>query len=68
MAYYRIYIVNSRHTVLGSCDLICSTDREAFVVAESMLEPGLEAEIWSGQRRLRLTSFRRTISRPTATN
>jgi len=52
VARYRICVVTGRNGVVGDFELNCQTDREACVVAESMLQPGLKAEIWADGERI----------------
>ena len=68
MACYRINVVASRNGVVSSSDLTCATEREACVVAESMLEPGLRAEIWTVGERVRVVTVHRTATRPALAN
>ena len=65
VAYYRVYIVTRRNCVVGGFDLTCGTAREACMVAESMLEPDLKAEIWSGGQWMGVVTLRTALHRPT---
>lgn len=57
MAYYRIYVLNGDKHVINRTFADCETDREACVLAESLLEPGVQVEVWNGTRHVRVASL-----------
>jgi len=54
MARYRIYLRGSDEQIISHGDTDCATDHEACIVAASLIEPGEQAEIWHGARRVHL--------------
>jgi len=54
MARYRIYLRGSDEQIISRGDTDCATDHEACIVAASLIEPGQQAEIWHGARRVHL--------------
>lgn len=57
MPRYRIYLRNADEQIVSHADTDCASDSEACVLAESLLQPGQQAEIWQGLRRVRLVSL-----------
>ena len=56
MTYYRVYVLDSTGAVVRHADLSCGSDQEALFVAESLLEPGMSAEVLAGPKRLSLAA------------
>ena len=54
MARYRIYLRDKDGVIMSHADSECASDREACMVAGSLIEPGEQAEVWNGLRRVRL--------------
>ena len=54
MASYRMHIHDNDGVIVSSAEADCTNDREAGVLAESLLEVGQQAGIWEG---LRLVGF-----------
>lgn len=50
MARYRIYLRDADEEIIGHGNTDCATDREAGMIAESLIEPGEQAEVWDGMR------------------
>jgi len=48
---------NADEQIVSHADTDCANDSEACVLAESLLQPGQQAEIWQGLRRVRLVSL-----------
>ncbi len=57
MAWYRIYIVSRDHQRPGEISAECSNDQEACVLAESLLTPSTQAEVWNGHKLVRVLSL-----------
>lgn len=49
-------------------DVKCSSDREACIVAESMIGPGKQVEVWDGTRRVSLIGLSMVSDRPRSIN
>ena len=54
MARYRIYLRDEAGMIMSDAECDCANDREACMIAESLIEPGEQAEVWDGLRRVRL--------------
>ncbi len=54
MARYRIYLRGIDEQIISHGDTDCATDHEACIIAASLIEPGQQAEIWHGARRVHL--------------
>lgn len=52
MARYRIYLRDHDEQIITHAHADCASDREAYMVAESLVEPGEQAEVWDGLRRV----------------
>jgi len=63
MPRYRIYLRNADQQIISHADADCANEIEACVLAESLLQPGQQAEIWEGLRRVRLVSLNTTSDR-----
>jgi len=57
MAWYRIYLRDSDEHIIGHATADCASDREACMVAESLIEPGKQAEVWNGLRHVWLVGI-----------
>jgi len=57
MPHYRIYVLDRDKCVISHIDVDCDTDREACVVAESLLEPDRYVEVWNDTQRVRVASI-----------
>jgi len=68
MVWYRIYIRDSNDVIIRRGDVNCSSDREACIVAESLIGPGKQAEVWDGTRRVSLISLSMISDRPRSIN
>ncbi len=64
MARYRIYLRDSDDRIIRRGEANCSSDREACIIAESLIEPGRQAEVWDGTRRVSLTGLSTVSDRP----
>ncbi len=54
MASYRIYLKDRDDLIVSHANTDCATDIEACIIAESLIEPGWQAEIWTGLRRVQV--------------
>jgi len=63
MPRYRIYLRNADEQIVSHADTDCANDCEVCVLAESLLGPGEQAEIWEGLRRVRLVSLYTALDR-----
>lgn len=54
MASYRIYLKDTDELIVSHTNTNCATDVEAVIIAESLIEPGGQAEIWAGLRRVQV--------------
>lgn len=52
LAQYRIYLKNNDEQIITHANADCASDREACMVAESLIEPGEQVEVWNGLRRV----------------
>jgi len=59
MARYRIYLRDIDEQIISHGD----TDHEACIIAESLIEPGQQAKIWIGMRRVYRIDVTRTAKR-----
>jgi hypothetical protein len=59
MVRYRIYLRDAEGRIMSHADADCASDREACVLAESLIEPGEQAEVWHGVRRVQLIGLSR---------
>jgi hypothetical protein len=50
MALYRVYMIGSDRHIQGVENIICTSDQEACVEAERMLNLYKLAEVWEGRR------------------
>ncbi len=57
MPHYRIYVLDRGKCVISHIDVDCDTDREACVVAESLLEPDGHVEVWNDTQHVRVASI-----------
>ncbi len=57
MAWYQIYIVSRDRQCPSDISAECSNDQEACVLAESLLTPSTQAEIWNGPKLVRVLSL-----------
>ena len=57
MACYRIYAMDSDDQPVSDTSAECCNDREACVLAESLLTPGAQAEVWKGTKLVRVLSL-----------
>lgn len=57
MACYRIYAMDSNNQLVSDISAECRDDREACVLAESLLKPGAQAEVWKGTKLVRVLSL-----------
>ncbi len=64
MARYRIYVRDTEGRIVSSAHSDFASDHEACLVAESLVEPGEQAEVWQGTRRVQLIGLSRTAKRP----
>jgi len=64
MVRYRIYLRDAEGRIMSHADADCASDREACVLAESLIEPGEQAEVWHGVRRVQLIGLSRSMERP----
>ncbi len=64
MAYYRVYIVHRDREIARQAEVECASDHEACALAESLLDPGGQAEVWSGSRFVRLVYVHKVLSGP----
>ncbi len=64
MVRYRVYLRDAEGWIMSHADADCASDREACVLAESLIEPGEQAEVWHGVRRVQLTGLSRSTERP----
>jgi len=60
---YRIYLRDTDEQIISHGDTDCATDREACMIAESLIEPGEQAEVWDGMRRVYLIGVTGTAKR-----
>ena len=52
MVRYRIYLRDAEGRIMSHTDADCASDREACVLAKSLIKPGEQAEVWRGVRRV----------------
>ena len=52
MDHYRIYLLSPAGRIVSGHDALCAGDREARSAASGLLEPGRDAEVWTGRRRV----------------
>ena len=52
MARYRIYLKDTDEQILSRASVECASDREACMVAESLIKAGVQAEVWDGVPRV----------------
>ena len=52
MDHYRIYLLNAAGRIVSGNDAMCPDDESARVAAGELLEPGRDAEVWHGRRRV----------------
>jgi len=64
MVRYRIYLRDAEGRIMSYADADCASDHEACVLAESLIEPGEQAEVWRGVRRVQLIGFSKGTERP----
>ncbi len=64
MARYRIYLRDIEGRIVSHADSDCASDREACLIAESLIEAGEQAEVWQGIRRVQLIGLSGTSKRP----
>lgn len=64
MARYRIYLRDAEGRIMSFADSDYASDREACLIAESLIEAGEQAEVWQGVRRVQLIGLSRTSKRP----
>jgi len=64
MARYRTCLRDTEGRIVSSADSDFASDREACVLAESLIEPGEQAEVWHGVRRVQLIGLSRSTERP----
>ncbi len=64
MVRYRVYLRDAKGRIMSRADADCASDREACILAESLIEPGEQAEIWHGVRRVQLIGFSKGTERP----
>ena len=64
MIRYRIYLRDAEGRIGSHADADCASDREACIVAESLIEPGEQAEVWQGVRRVQLIGLSKGKERP----
>ncbi len=57
MAWYRIYIVSRDDQLPRDISVECGNDQEACVVAEGLLTPSTQAELWNGPKLVRVLSL-----------
>ncbi len=48
MARYRIYVRDTEGRIVSSAASDFASDHEACLIAESLVEPGEQAEVWQG--------------------
>lgn len=54
MASYRIYLKDIDDLIVSHANTDCATDIEACKIAQSLIEPGWQAEVWAGLRRVQV--------------
>lgn len=54
MASYRIYLKDTDELIVSHANTDCATDVEACRIAESLVDPGGQAEVWAGLRRVQV--------------
>lgn len=54
MPRYRIYLRDTDEQIISHGTAECTCDHEACVVAANLIEPGEQAEVWDGLRRVHL--------------
>jgi len=64
MARYRIYLRDAEGRIMSYADSDCASDREACLIAESLIEAGEQAEVWQGMRRVQLIGLSGMLKRP----
>jgi len=64
MARYRIYLRDTEGQIMSHADADCASDREACLIAESLIEAGEQAEVWQGIRHVQLIGLSGTLKRP----
>jgi hypothetical protein len=52
MPHYRIYWFNASNHIYGAENVECATDRDAAIMAESLVGFSSALEVWSGTRRV----------------
>lgn len=57
MAWYRIYIISNGNQLVSDTNAECSSDQEACVLAERLLGPGAQAELWKRTKLVRVLSL-----------
>lgn len=68
MVRYRIYLRDAEGRIMSHADADCANDREVCIVAESLIEPGEQAEVWQGVRRVQLIGLSKGTERPRLMN
>jgi len=64
MVRYRIYLRDAEGRIMSHVDADCASDREVCIVADSLIEPGEQAEVWHGVRRVQLIGLCKGPERP----
>lgn len=64
MARYRIYLRDAEGRIKSHADVDCASDLEACIVAESLIGPGEQAEVWHSVRRVQLIGLSKGTERP----
>ncbi len=64
MVRYRIYLRDAEGRIMSHTDADCASDREACVLAKSLIKPGEQAEVWRGVRRVQLIGLSKGTERP----
>jgi len=64
MPHYCIYVLDRHKCVISHIGVACDTYRLACVVAESLLEPGAQVEVWNDTRHLRVASIAKAPADP----
>ena len=68
MACYRIYLRDTDEEIVSHGNVDCDTDRQAWTIAESLIEPGEQAEVWDGLRRVQLIGLSMASDRHRSVN
>lgn len=63
MTRYRLYLRDADEQIISHGDTDRATDREARMMAESLLAPGEPVEVWDGMRRVHLIGVTGTAKR-----